>query len=1016
MRNFIARNAGTRASFRLGALSILTLAAAALGGQSCLTVDDSLGDDAGLTTPTEPGEICFPAAPEQTRIRVEPASIVLPRCDGPLTSCPARYVNVIVEPDVCGPTAVYVASDDPEIAPATGVTYVDLHQPVVTLAIPGGAKIGSTTINVGVPDSEGALVATTIAVEVVEPTPLDCSKAIAASGALSGGGSVKGKDGLTGATISLPKGADAPNAGSFLWSVKPFQASVACGKDSAPDGYIALGPAVTFGPEDATFKREVPLSLPINPALMPEKARFRHLRLMYSGPAFKEPRFVPVADPRVEKVDGQWAVTFKAPRLGTYQAVVAEDAGTKSRRRRLTHRAVIGVSMGGAGTAMFGLRHHNLFDVIAPLGGPVDWTYMLHYIENNHLAGFRPIAKGTTLADIKLTSASCASAADCQADETCLGPGGLPPGKCVLMPSSSEPYEHGQTFNTWWYESVGSGNGGSFDRKEYAQIFRDLALMFGNPNGENLSPGGENLPAGVPPDDPSQVGDHLNGECKVWVDPLDGPDHAAQQAILNSCPQERCSHPLTLQGYYDDEYNPDGSFPVISVCDGADQDSAMTPYANTWTPTGNEYPLEVGLAVDYNGNGVRDELEPVIRAGHEPWADVGVDGLPSAQEPGYAKGVNDDPAGDDYDAQYNPAGAEGDMRFEPGEPFEDVGLDGVPGTKQQPPFGYQKPGDGYDVGEGDGEFTIASGLRRFWDSDPHSVVRRMTPSVPGGELTDDALARIDLWTDGGTRDLFNFAAASRHLVGAFAARGRVGSYFTGFTEVPGLDPKTPGAFEPPKIIYEDLPGIVMQRYGKVDPTAEDLKKGSGQHVGTAPEIAFRLQTALYYIGSRWNEPELRTLVEESADDPDPSVDECQISGTCELEFTSTFGRKGPVAISLPPGYANLKQKNKRYPVVYMLHGYGQTPDDLVAAILFLRNWMNSPTESNVSRLPKAIVVYVDGRCRVGASGKAECIRGTFFADSAREDGAQNERWWLELMDYIDQNYRTMGESEIDWIE
>jgi hypothetical protein len=791
---------------------------------------------------------------------------------------------------------------------------------------------------------------------------------------------------------------------------------ISCGAGAPPDDHIALGPAVMFGPTDKALNREVPISIPLNPALLPEKARYRHLRVAYSGPAFKEPRPIPVADPRVEKVDGQWAVTFKAPRLGTYQAVVRKDAGTKTRRRRLTHRAVIGISMGGSGTAMFGLRHHDLFDVIAPLGGPVDWTYMLHHIENNHLGGFRPIAKGTTLADIELTPASCATAADCEADERCLGPLGLPPGECVLMPAENEPYEHPSTFNSWWYEYPRAGNGGRFPRSEYAQIFRDLALMFGNPNSENLSPGAENLPAGVHPDDKSQTGDHTGGECKVWIDPLDGPDKAAQEAIANSCPAERCSHPLSLSEYYDDEYNPDGAFPVITVCDGSEQNEALTPYANTWTPVGNNYPLELALAVDYNGNGVRDELEPILRAGHERWYDVGVDGKPSAEEPGYQKGVNEDPAGDDYNAQYNPGGTEGDMRRQPEEPFDDFGLDGVPGTKQQPPGGWAKPGDGYDVGEGDGEFTIASGLRRFWDYDPHSVVRRMTPSVPGGELTDEALARIDLWTDGGTRDLFNFQVSAQHLAGAFAARGRDVAYLTGFTEVPGLDPTKPNELIPQRIVYEDLQGVVMQRYGKVDPTPEDIEKGSGQHVGTGVEIASRLQSALYFIGSRWNEPELRTLVEESADDQAPAADECQVVGNCEFEFTSKAGRTGPVAISLPPGYANAKQQNNRYPVIYMLHGYGQTPEDLQAALAFLKNWMNSPTESGASRLPKAILVYVDGRCRIGANGKAECIRGTFFTDSARAEGAQNEQWWLELMDYIDQNYRTMGESEIDWIE
>src|SRR6185369_9798939 len=129
---------------------------------------------------------------------------------------------------------------------------------------------------------------------------------------------------------------------------------------------------------------------------------------------------------------------------------------------------------------------------------------------------------------------------------------------------------------------------------------------------------------------------------------------------------------------------------------------------------------------------------------------------------------------------YNPTGTEGDHRFQPGEPYDDFGLDGVPGTKQQPAGGWKQPGDGYDVGEGDGKFTVSSGLQRFWDRDAHSIVRRMVDptKVPGGELTDNALARLDVWTDGGTRDLFNFSVDAQHLMGAFAARDRDVAYLT----------------------------------------------------------------------------------------------------------------------------------------------------------------------------------------------------------------------------------------------
>ena len=977
---------------------------------------ESTGSGGSTTTSSStetlgPGELCDPPAPEVVKMRFEPKSIVLPTCSG--ATCAARDVELTLDPDVCSPSKVTFASSASDVAKAPAETTFDLHKPTVTLAIQGAEKEGTTTITASFDAGAGKVVTADLTVEVMAPDPITCA-GTDSTDALAAGQSLAGQDGLLGASISVPERANDPNENSYIWSIDPFAASISCGDDLTPDGYVSLGPAITFGPEDKVLLRELPVSIPINPALLPEKARWRHLEIAYSGPAFKAPRTVPVADPRVEKVGGQWAVTFQVPRFGTYQAVVRKDAGTKTFTRRLTHRAVIGVSMGGGGAAMFGMRHHDKFDVLAPLGGPVDWTWMLNHIENNHLAGFPSIPKGTALADIELASKACATSNDCDAGQTCMG-AQVDKGRCVRLPTPQDPYEHPSTFNTWWYEYPKTGNGGSFSRRDYTQIFRDLALMFGNPNGENFTPGAENLPAGVRPDDPSVVGDHPNRECAVTVDPLDGPDHDQQQQLDQQCPTERCSHTLTLTGYFDDEYNPDGTFPVITVCDGNEQQKDLTPWANTWHPEGNGYPLELALAVDYNGNGVRDEMEPIIRSGHERWFDTGADGKASKDEAGYAPGVDEDPAGDDYNAQYNPGGTENDHRFTDGEAYEDFGLDGVEGTAQQPAGGWMTAGDGYDVGEGDGKFTTTRGLQTFWERDAHSVIRGWSKDVPGGELTDDALKRVDVWTDGGTRDLFNFAVDAQHLAGAFKARGRNVSYLTEFTAAPGLDPANPLDFVPPRIVYQDLQGIVFQRYGHTEPTKADFDSGSGQHVGTVFEIASRLQTALYFIGSRWPEPELRQYVEDSNADPDPDAPDCEVTGNCTLEFTSSFSRTAPVGITLPPGYGHAKQKDRRYPVIYMLHGYGQTPEDLEAAIIFLRNWMNNPIDGADSRLPKAILVYVDGRCRV-TDGKAECIRGTFFTDSVRETGAQDEAWWLELMDYVDAHYRTMGESNTQWTE
>jgi hypothetical protein len=1049
-----------RTSTFLGSCGLLALAAGLGFGALASSCDNgalatggtggSTGGTGGAPTDTPiPGEVCTDPTGDATQVhvRVMPQKVYLPACPKGSTECTSRTVKVYVDPDTCWPSPVTfdVTSDTPKLLQAPAATQVSLHHDLVPVTItpavcndkscPDSGLTGTGTITVKVavqPDPKnknGKPVEASATIDVVvlpAATP-------ACSGSTSG--KVNADDvplALNESTIRLPKGADTPNYNSFLWSVPPFDATIACAADLAVPGHVALGPAVTFGPDTKVFPRDISLSIPINPALLPTGARMRHVAVAYSGPAFKQPRVVPIADAHVvDAGNGKYALSFMAPRLGTYQAFVRGDAGLVTRKRALTYRAVTGVSMGGGGTATFGMRHHDLFDTMAPLGGPVDWTWMLDYIEKNHLGGFRPIAKGTTLNQIQLASKPCTTAADCQSDEICLGPMGNPPGKCVFMPKATEPYLHPQTFNTWWYEYPRAGNGGTFARSDYAQIFRDLALMYGNPNGDNFAPNGENLPAGVPPDDPSVVGEHPNRECAVWVDPLDCPDGSdtcpektKQEEIANNCPHERCKHTLTLQSYFDDEYNPDGIFPVITVCDGSSQDQSLTPYSNTWSPNGDDYPLEVGLAVDYNGNGVRDELEPIIRAGHEPWHDTGTDGLMSKDEPGYMAGVNEDPAGDDYDAQYNPSGTEGDHRFQSGEPFDDYGLDGVPNTKQQPATGWSKPGDGYDVGEGDGKFTVSRGLQRFWDRDAHSIVRRMVDpaKVPAGELTDDALSRIDVWTDGGLRDLFNFGVDAQHLVGSFAARGRSVGYLSGFAQAPGLDPTMASYYDPKLVDWDDLPGVVLQRYGHIDPTPNDIENGSGQHVGTGSEVASRLEAAFYFIASRWRHRSELTLRVE----PGKAADGNAVDGCTEGSATITFppegaplgasGRRAPAGISFPPGYCNKDLQQIRYPVIYLLHGYGQSPQDLEATIVLLQNWMNDSLLSGARRLPKAIIVYVDGRCRIGPTGQAECIRGTFFADSVRKDGAQDDQWWLELMDYVNKTYRTLPGESIEWTE
>jgi hypothetical protein len=134
-------------------------------------------------------------------------------------------------------------------------------------------------------------------------------------------------------------------------------------------------------------------------------------------------------------------------------------------------------------------------------------------------------------------------------------------------------------------------------------------------------------------------------------------------------------------------------------------------------------------------------------------------------------------------------------------------------------------------------------------------------------------------------------------------------------------------------------------------------------------------------------------------------------------------RTGPIGVTLPPGYAleATRLRGERYPVLFVLHGYGQDPRDLEATAAITNNYMNDAQRSAATRLAKMIVVYVDGRCRIDpVTNLPECIQGTFYLNSPRTVNghpmAQLDDWFEEVMTYIDANYRTLGPSDVSAVE
>ncbi len=1031
------------------------------GGKDALAVDartmhpDARADghgDTGVDSGPELflGESCSGGTPT---IRFDPPLVVV-------AAGKFRPVRAIVEPDICTPTTISFASSNAALVAAPPTGPLDIRHATYEFNVYGGPADGGASTATGMATLTGSIPSTdagaggtaTLPVIVNSGALPTCAVGDTTSGMLSSTATVlSGSGGVATAALSVPPGAFAR---TDELAIPPFTGTVACANDdltaakiasgsgskghaAAPGALVSIGPAVTFtagSPIDMTqsLRRELDFSIPINPAAIPTYGRIRHLQVLYMSPGSNgvttNPVVLTIANPAITQTsNGSFVLGFSSPWFGTYQAAFSPDAGTVTRTRHVTHRAIVGFSMGAGGSGSFGFRHHDQFDVIAPLGGPSDWTWLFWYIETYNLGGFCP--------------ATLSSGAPHPAYPNC-------PTYAPNLWPFHETFAHTVDYNDWFYQA-GNGNGGGFSRATYAEIFDDLALMHGNPNGQNFDPSAPDasaalsfLPAGPKATDPWVAGNStgLPGNCEVATNPISpdpnpaDPSNAVQQQWYNQCLTSRCDPAnvwTAATGYYDAQYNPTGAYPVISYCESGQQTASASPYEDQWMPpqAGNDFPINVALAVDLNGNGVRDANEPVLRQGHEPWSDVGVDGLADVDEPGYDPVNNPDPNQDDYDFQRNPSGTEGDHRYEMGEPFLDYGLDGVNGTPQL-------SAGGYDYGEGDGVYTITTGLSSFYAADPHSILRQWSTSIPGGAMTDEALLRLNVWADGGVRDLFNFGAVANHLVGSIASRKvaagmtdagtqlRSTAFYDGFDKLPGQIVGDELAFDINAMRWSEVVDVPHVRYGTIDATAAQIQDGDGQHVGTIQQLLDRLQTAIYYAEQQWPDAD-RTLTDTQTEqvpgEADASVDaglanNCT-GGLCTFPFAAD-NRVGPVYVQLPPGYglpANV-QRNVRYPVIYALHGYGQTPDGLTAAAVVSTAYMNDPDRSEATRLGKAILVYVDGRCRFSSDNPAqpECIEGSFYLNSDRPDNAhpgtnvaQFDSWFDDLITYIDQNFRTM---------
>lgn len=868
-----------------------------------------------------------------------------------------RIDGVNLRNDFCADATITITSSNPAVATVDAEALIAAGTSRAAIEIVGVSE-GQATLTATT--TRGAFTReATLDVYVTSTTLPTCTGS--AAGQVTAGGSISVTDdsALEGSSLAVREGASRDDE----YHVSTFDGSIDCAADQVPAGYRALGPAVTFGPESFRAFREIDLAIPLRTALLPAGANRSHILIAYTGPSTTEARIVPFVTTSFTGDPENGLLHFQSPRLGTFQAVVKTTAGTP-RRRTYKFNGVTGFSMGSMGSSQVGMRHPELFDFVAPLGGPPDFIQALNYFHDYNFGGF------CTEEERQLDAEGCAAGSS-----------------LAHTPPNDVLYQHVQDYEHWFYQDEYSGQGGTFDRREWLQIFRDVSFMYGNPNTTRTDdPSEPNVtPPGVP-DDFRTMADSFRCANPIVFPPAETGNPAA--------------------GYFDDEFNPEGQYPVMTYCDGAEIRVGGERDIGIWDPLGtNDYPAETFLAVDINGNSVRDPGEPIIRSFWETYVDNGLDGLADENEPGYHPVNNPDPNGDDYDFQFNPSGTERNRRRDGerctagaagvAEAFNDVGLDGVAGTAQL-------AAGGYDSGEGNGCYDYSGGAGRMLDRNPMSLALSMD---------DNLLRDLNILADGGIRDLLNSLPSENNFMGAFGARGFGVHMFNTHETLDLAGGLAEGGFYFPDVPWNEVGSHAIVRYGDPD-ASEQLKiDGDGGHVGTATQLIDRVITVLAWMSSRWPDGDRRSVVDTLCKEGSPG---CLRPNQFIRDFTSpTTNRTGPVSIVLPPGYYDPANAGERYPVVYFMHGYGMDPQGLVDLGALVWAFMRLPTIPEARRLQKMIFVFPDGLCRGD-----ECIQGTFYTDAPQgtPNGAQMETWLLDLKDYVDTTWRTRGEDEFDYVD
>ena len=668
-----------------------------------------------------------------------------------------------------------------------------------------------------------------------------------------------------------------------------------------------------------------------------------------------------------------------APNFGRTEGLLACDTATAEANpgfRCFTSRTVAGVSMGGGTAGRIGFRHPELWDVVGIMGTPfADNEFFFRMLKENHMAGFcslevleQAMADGANLPDKGLDDKDN-PAIFCGVHDVFpldgddqVKPGLFPAIEGSTCSMFTSDFNH-------WYRGPEAGRGGSFSRNALLEVMHDLVAANGNPFYANeLS---SYYPPGVP---------------ESWHVPPRVDNEAALRADL-------CANPVVLQNFYNREFNPDGTYPVITFCDGnnrgGDDDDAGDFFPDQ---RDRNYVVEFILAVDLNGNGRRDYAEPVVINNEERFVDCGSDGV--------CNGSPGDAPDDNWDPLTNPTGTEGNFQLDPGETFDDDGVDGVPATG--------------DFGEANGLFDRAPALQALLDDSPGKLLKN---------LPDSQVARLDVWMDAGIRDFLNTAQTSNSLFAELKRRIPSTEAYNDFPSLP-IDPKYVDGGDRYNYYISDysrkaMGQVAYLRYG--DPSfcpGSDENEGEGNHVG-AGDVVSRIFTLFSFLSAR--------MPAQGRDDSFGGlvVDYAPNRVLTDFAFLANYpsavlSRPVDYGVLLPPDYFVGEAEGTEYPVLYFFHGQGMNAEGLVALGLALIGPMKESVRSDrvvsgKTDLQRAIIIWVDGECL-----NDDCFTGNFYADfkGLPSDDRRYESAFYELVQHVEATYRTQGPQlvPIDQIE